>query len=72
VSATEAAVLTYLKVAGEPRPMLLILRYMLTMHHKGAGATRTAVWRLCGAGKVERVGAGWYQYAKGGVDSDTH
>jgi hypothetical protein len=60
--ATRNAVLTYLRVANEPRPMVLIRRYMFVMHRASPGATRTQVWRLCRDGIIERVGLGLYQY----------
>ena len=60
--ATKTLILTYLRVAGEPRPMLLIRKYMLKMHKIGPAATRTAVWRLCQEGEIERVSVGFYRW----------
>ena len=59
--ATSALILTYLRVANEPRPVQRVIRYMKTMHRVEEGATRTQLWRLCQAGLAERVDLGWYQ-----------
>ncbi len=59
--ATSALILTYLRVAGEPRPVRRVIRYMKTMHRVEAGATRTQLWRLCGAGEIVRTEPGWYR-----------
>ena len=59
--ATRDLILTYLYVAGEPRPVQRVIRYMRQMHRVEEGATRTQLWRLCQAGLAERVDLGWYQ-----------
>ena len=61
--ATKTLILTYLRVANEPRPVQRVIRYMRTMHRVEEGATRTQLWRLCQAGEVERVGVGEYRVA---------
>ena len=64
--AVRDAILTYLRVANEPRSVLIIARYMQRMHKIERGAVRTQLWRLCQAGLVERVGVGEYRVAPGG------
>lgn len=67
--AASAAILTYLRVANEPRPMLLLRRYMETMHKASAGQVRTAVWRLRKAGMIERTEDGRYRMTAQGTSA---
>ena len=64
--ATRDLVLTYLRVANEPRPVIAIAKYMTAMHRVSRAATRSVLWRLCRDGKIERVGVGYYQVVRRG------
>jgi hypothetical protein len=58
--ATRDVLLNYLRLAGEPRNLTAIIKYM-RRHKISPGATRTQLWRLCQAGELERVAPDQYQ-----------
>ena len=59
---TRDAIITFLKADSEPRPLLLICRYMRQMHRVQYGATRECLRRLCNAGIVTNTSRGYYQW----------
>ncbi len=58
---TRNLILTYLHVAGEPRPVRQITKYLHQMHRIDKGAVRTCLWRLVKEGKVTNPTWGYYQ-----------
>jgi hypothetical protein len=59
---TRDAVLTFLRVAGEPRPVRQICRYMHVMHKTDGGATRECLQRLVRAGHISHPARGYYAW----------
>ena len=59
---TRECILAYLRVAGEPRPVIQITRYMRVMHKKDAGAVRECLRRLMKEEQITHPARGVYQW----------
>jgi hypothetical protein len=60
---TREIVSTFLRTAGEPRPVRQICRYAHQMHRIDQGATREQLRRLLKEGKVTNPERGVYAWA---------
>jgi hypothetical protein len=58
---TKDVLLAYLRADTQPRWTTGLLAYMAQMHKVSPGATRTQLYRLVRAGKIERVDLHWYR-----------